>query len=430
MYCVESFAVFERHVDASLLGQRGFERNFTFEGDGRRHRLNRRFSTRDFFPEDILYWSISCLGHDQYRPFTMDPSLNFAVIDYLCRTDVKEAERLDQNLLDQLSDMSVLNSIINNVRCCVSHDRHRKPEFLAIDKRLREDFVRKINSPAGDASNEIGDFAAKYLDDFYNKHPWPKGKKDSRWLEQDTASRGALDRFWEAFRGIRAKKLRANGVKSSTIDEDMDVLSAAKAERHLAELAAERDEIHHLEFMRRTEKNNQSSTAADVQTVWGKEDDSSPLLSTRTKTKRRQESATSAESAQQPSTAQDTDYQPPSSPNIIGVKHDNMPVFMHMYPSCGEESQRCFSWQHFLSAMIDAGFSIFQSQGGAVTLRLNEDRGGVRTIVVHRPHPSSSINPVMLRSIAKRMTKWFGWKREVFIERGKKKEEGKGDAFG
>jgi predicted RNA binding protein YcfA (HicA-like mRNA interferase family) len=74
--------------------------------------------------------------------------------------------------------------------------------------------------------------------------------------------------------------------------------------------------------------------------------------------------------------------------------------------------------------MIDAGFSVLQSQGSAITLRQDEERHeGVRTIVVHRPHPSPTINPVMLRSIAKRMTKWFGWRRELFIERGRAKEE-------
>ncbi|KAH0141218.1 hypothetical protein KCU67_g14588, partial [Aureobasidium melanogenum] len=116
---------------------------------------------------------------------------------------------------------------------------------------------------------------------------------------------------------------------------------------------------------------------------------------------------------------------PPAPLSLIPVKHDNMTIFHHMFPSCGEESQRSFSWQHLLSAMIDAGFSILQSQGSAITLKQDEERcEGVRTIVVHRPHPSPTINPIMLRSIAKRMTKWFGWKRELFIERGKERKEG------
>lgn len=97
-----------------------------------------------------------------------------------------------------------------------------------------------------------------------------------------------------------------------------------------------------------------------------------------------------------------------------------------MFPSCGQEAQRSSSWQYFLGAMIDAGFSILQSQGSAVTLEQDEEScEGVRTIVVHRPHPSPTINPIMLRSIAKRMTKWFGWRRELFIE-GKREEGGGG----
>ncbi|THY14010.1 hypothetical protein D6D01_08212 [Aureobasidium pullulans] len=89
----------------------------------------------------------------------------------------------------------------------------------------------------------------------------------------------------------------------------------------------------------------------------------------------------------------------------------------------GAEFQRTFSWQHFLGAMVDAGFSIFQSQGSAITLKLNDYSGvGVKTIVLHRPHPSPTVNPVMLRRIAKRMEKWFGWHREMFVEKSKSEE--------
>lgn len=113
--CLETFAVFIH--SSSLIYQRGFERNFEFTGSGRYHHLNRKYSTKDWFPHDILYWSISCMGHDQYRPFTMDPSLNFRIIDYICRTDPKEASRMDQNLVDELADMAALNTISTNIQC-------------------------------------------------------------------------------------------------------------------------------------------------------------------------------------------------------------------------------------------------------------------------------------------------------------------------
>ena len=34
-------------------------------------------------------------------------------------------------------------------------------------------------------------------------------------------------------------------------------------------------------------------------------------------------------------------------------------------------------------------------------------------IVFHKPHPIAKIDPIMLRSMGKRMAKWFGWGREV-----------------
>jgi predicted RNA binding protein YcfA (HicA-like mRNA interferase family) len=102
------------------------------------------------------------------------------------------------------------------------------------------------------------------------------------------------------------------------------------------------------------------------------------------------------------------------------VKPENLAVFHHMFPVRGAESQRSFSWQHFLGAMVDTGFTIVQSQGSAVTLKLEDHQDhGVNAIVLHRPHPKPIVNPVMLRRIAKRMQKWFGWQRETFVEKQK-----------
>jgi hypothetical protein len=68
-----------------------------------------------------------------------------------------------------------------------------------------------------------------------------------------------------------------------------------------------------------------------------------------------------------------------------------MVIFKAMFPKNGEDSSRSFAWQHFLAAITDAGFSILQSQGSAVTLKLEKTQG-VNTIVVHRPHPVATIS--------------------------------------
>ncbi|KAH0378240.1 hypothetical protein KCU92_g8800, partial [Aureobasidium melanogenum] len=124
------------------------------------------------------------------------------------------------------------------------------------------------------------------------------------------------------------------------------------------------------------------------------------------------------EGTQSPTRAIESPATPTPQPEQIkiAVRRDNIAIFKAMFPNTGEDSSRSFAWQHFLAAMTDDGFSILQSQGSAVTLKLERTKG-VNTIVVHRPHPVATINPIMLRSIAKRITKWFGWHRETIVER-------------
>ncbi|KAH0343823.1 hypothetical protein KCU83_g8639, partial [Aureobasidium melanogenum] len=224
----------------------------------------------------------------------MDPSLNFRIIDYICRTDPKDASRMDQNLVDELSDTAALNTISTNIQCLPSLNRKRTCKLSDDETESRGNWIKKSNSAKGPA---IGDATARFLDDFCTNHPWPKGMRNEQWLKQATASRASLNRFWRAFRSQWAKKLGENGVWSSSIDEDLSMMRAHESEEYRAEVAAEKD----------------------------------------------------------------------------------------------DDEERC---------------------------------EGVRTIVVHRPHPSPTINPIMLHSIAKRMTKWSDWKRELFIERGKEKKEG------
>ena len=159
-----------------------------------------------------------------------------------------------------------------------------------------------------------------------------------------------------------------------------------------------------------------------MQTVWGKENHRPAALPTRSKHR-----ITFSSDTTFPTNASRHHIVLQSSPaktavllSFQHVKSESLVLFHHMFPIRGAESQRSFSWQDFLGAMVDAGFSILQSQGSAITLKLDRYTGsGVETIVLHRPHPSSTVKSIMLRRIAKRMEKWFGWHREMFVERPK-----------
>jgi hypothetical protein len=66
--------------------------------------------------------------------------------------------------------------------------------------------------------------------------------------------------------------------------------------------------------------------------------------------------------------------------------------------------------------MADAGFAARQSSGSAVIFEPDDwERGWPGKIVFHKPHPVAKIDSIMLRSMGKRMEKWFGWDAETFV---------------
>ncbi|KAL9050062.1 MAG: hypothetical protein Q9162_006852 [Coniocarpon cinnabarinum] len=106
----------------------------------------------------------------------------------------------------------------------------------------------------------------------------------------------------------------------------------------------------------------------------------------------------------------------PQTPSII-VHQDSMALFMRMFP--GADTNGLLSgktrWLDIVAAMADAGFQISESAGSAVSFEDARSSQGGR-IVIHRPHPDDEVSDLMLRSIGKRMNRWFGWTRECFKE--------------
>lgn len=193
----------------------------------------------------------------------------------------------------------------------------------------------------------------------------------------------------------------------------------SEGEKHLEELAAQREYVHRQLARSRQQTIDVNATP---QTVWGEEISSLASMSLTPRKARTRSPSSPAQDTELSSSATETPADPTSQlpPVKIDIRRDNIAIIKAMFPKNGEDSSRSFAWQHFLAAMTDAGFSILQSQGSAVTLKLEKSKG-VNTIVMHRPHPVATINPIMLRSIAKRITKWFGWQRETFVE-GEKEE--------
>ena len=49
-------------------------------------------------------------------------------------------------------------------------------------------------------------------------------------------------------------------------------------------------------------------------------------------------------------------------------------------------------------------------------MTFKDEKNGKSSIIFHRPHPDPTIDPIMLRTMGKRVRKWFGWEVESFVD--------------
>lgn len=154
-----------------------------------------------------------------------------------------------------------------------------------------------------------------------------------------------------------------------------------------------------------------------VQRVWGNEDSTATFSRTRPK-----EDKNKRDSETEVSQAPNTDVEDIAvaldkstlSPEPIAVNSSTIDILTRMFVSYGKHSHGNVRWEHFVSAMADAGAVASQAAGSAVTFR--EQRTN-RAIVLHQPHPDHRINPIMLRSFGKRLSRNFDWDIDLFVER-------------
>jgi hypothetical protein len=422
-FCVTFFAYMRLRLETSLTTSRGFEGSFEFVKNHKSGRLRKRpLLMRDSSHEDVLFWSLVSVCYDDYRTFEMHPTFNFTIIEDVCRNDPKDAERMSQHTCNLVDDMSVLCDMVSHIEMQRIRDRASIPSKfwkLKEDNESQKSFMIKLDRlldlPLG---QKMGSLLADQMQKTCSV-TWPRGFRTERWLEQATVARDALDVLWQAARRIWAAELKQVRLPKLEIDNDMKILSESQSERVRSRLVAEKQAIMQEEEKKtkdraldggeyRPFKNNfdQNSTALESKIIsyhqYGNRitglQDVAPLATSKPEPRRH------------------------LSPNFalvasIAVHKDSLKLFYHMFPETHEESQRSFAWQHFLSAMADAGMTVSQKHGSAVTFRSRtSEKQGARSIVVHRPHPHSTINPVMLRAIGKRITRCFYWQRDTFVE--------------
>jgi hypothetical protein len=222
--------------------------------------------------------------------------------------------------------------------------------------------------------------------------------------------RAALKTFWTSIRKIVRKKFCSSAFGPESVDELVKVISATSSAEYLQQEKQAEDKI-----LTNIDQEKELSTFTSL----FHEVDIRPASSTvphrdKTKTRGGQE-ALAANAIQK----KDDAPKPSSEPEIITgtvikVTRQSLVVFHLMYPN-NEEVVKDILWDRFVYTMFDAGFIAKNNSGSAVAFTQASGEGG--GIFFYKPHPVDKIDPILLRIMAKRMAKWFGWRRELFVLR-------------
>jgi hypothetical protein len=99
---------------------------------------------------------------------------------------------------------------------------------------------------------------------------------------------------------------------------------------------------------------------------------------------------------------------------VVSVKKSTLETLRSLLTA--HERTTEVSWDKFTDAMAKVGFIARRNGGSACLFEPSGESkwSGRGKISIHRPHPASTINSVMLLCIGKRMKKWFGWNKESF----------------
>lgn len=385
--------------------------------------------SRHWFNVDPLWWCLSQLTSDPENLYSIDSAMLFGFLDNLLGTKNQNVDhtRVDQRLLDELSDLGAIWELLRAVR-----DHRPVFEPIGMDKaievggdrvcwrllialhRSRKSLHRANLPPA-----VIGCAMKRF-----ERLSIPGGRKDGFWHQKNAVMHKALSDFWTQARKHEDDWFRKIGCNNKDTEYFISLVAYDTAPNHLEAIRKENENVL---TQVKSQPGLEKIESGFIQTYWGPSASKTNGFSRKDrnekiKLKTRPESAATqpdriqsvlVEDQMQMNTPDDKDDANAPS-HTIWVKPESFKVFMDMYPSddTSENTERkcLLDWRKFVGAMTDAGFAASASGGSAVTFA--HSMGG--RIIFHRPHPIAKMDLTMLTVFGKRLKKWFGMDRESF----------------
>ncbi|KAI1408769.1 hypothetical protein F5Y13DRAFT_204516 [Hypoxylon sp. FL1857] len=368
-------------------------------------------NTMEAFEKDPLDWCLLQLPGKPDEQTHYDHQMLFAFLqNHLSHCPSKEKARVDEALYKDLSELSTCHEMLVAVRLSRPQNKARHiNEVVASDAdrdRQAWKMMRHNEPPRAPAQKDLERCGKRLLGDFYANPP--SGPKNSEWVRKSRAHRTALEAFWSSMREIVKKYFTGPIFTPEEVDSLLEIISANKTPEYIDAVRSEEDKI-----LAEIKNNNEIEPALRQLSL----DDSTSKAKRELQTPREKIKSRPESSSVQPTAAPITPDLTQSGESSLKnndpilVTERSLNIFGYMFPETAEESGKTVVWDDFVHAICEVGFTA-RNNGGSAVLFESIDGG---KIVFHKPHPVAKIDSVMLRSMGKRMAKWFGWNRDRFV---------------
>ncbi|KAK3620418.1 hypothetical protein LTR56_017844 [Elasticomyces elasticus] len=356
----------------------------------------------DLQAKDVLYWNFGQISFPaEFTAFALDRSFHLHYIEHLLQSP-KQRGLVDQALYEHYSHMLAIDEAENVLASYLPRGTGagRDPEF------------EESMYPQGIQVHPDYEKLSGVLNEFL-RAPVPTAKPTTENLRRLKGMHSAASSFWEGFASIFSELVVTpdRGNREAQINAFRSPGHLVDFEEECARLQAVVDQKELAARVRATTTGRKPPATNIVQKVWGSETPS-PNSSPQRKVKFKTRSDTIEESTSQLSDLQLENDEKIPKQECVSVGKDSKTTFMRMF-SPGTETKGLLKWDQITAALIDAGLSMVPNGGLRVTFTHSDPQKG--SIVFHRPHPDPSVSVIMLRCMAKRLGKWFGWEAGTFV---------------
>ncbi|KID83354.1 hypothetical protein MGU_09352 [Metarhizium guizhouense ARSEF 977] len=392
----------------------GLQKHWSFEPYAQPHlphigtlRRKTPVNTQESLTNDRLDWCLVQLLANPCDSTAFDPATLFAMLQEHMRNNPSERNRLDEVTYQVLSDLATCHEMLmavlfhrpqntNGTACDFKTLKERHSCVLALSMRKNDE---------AEYSRDRQNIGRSLLKNFSPANA-PAGPKTPAWLAKSQQLRADLETFWESIRRTLRKEFKDWDLSPAEADDLLEVISVNLSDQYRQDKQREDNEVLAAIHERNrpqpvTNFFNGAETCSTTATII-------PRLE---KTKTRGTPKPPLVDDETP----DVQAETTAVVNVATIKvaKQSLDVFHLMFPD-KDGAAKDVTWDRFVHAMADARFTARNNGGSHVSFK---QRDGEGRIVFHRPHPVPKIDPVMLRVMAQRMAKRFGWRRELFVLR-------------